>query len=178
MLPSSSSRRDVSYDSARREKKLDVYRAQHPADGKDELQQPISLSDAFQKVAQTPITIHDHPSSLTEATASLASRAANSARSSPIIIFIPSPHLGPLTPSKWMFESLGRNLAALGYTVVIPNVTKYPDGKAKEMVGDVRKVMRWAERHGREWGGDPERIWLAGHRYGNISLLDAHESPS
>ena len=45
----------------------------------------------------------------------------------PILIFIPSPHYGPLRTKKWMMTSLGRNLARLGYCVVIPDVVAFGD---------------------------------------------------
>ncbi|KAG8878926.1 hypothetical protein FRB98_005909 [Tulasnella sp. 332] len=134
-------KRDIPYDSTHGEHKLDVYGAHRLADGKHEIRQTIPLSRAFQTVARTPIMIHDPSPLLESAVASPTTITSIVAGLSPIIIFIPSPHVGPMTSSKWMFESLGRNLAAMGYTVVIPNVTRYPDGKTKEMVGDVRKVM-------------------------------------
>ncbi|KAG9047188.1 hypothetical protein FS837_002831 [Tulasnella sp. UAMH 9824] len=54
----------------------------------------------------------------------------------PVIVFFHSPQLGPIKGKKWMYETLGRNLADMGYTVVIPDLTSYPEGKAKQMVQD------------------------------------------
>lgn len=69
--------------------------------------------------------------------------AADGNTLSPVIVFFHSPQLGPIKGKKWMYESLGRNFAKMGYTVVIPDLTFYPEGKAKQMVQDVRRVLNW-----------------------------------
>ncbi|KAG9024063.1 hypothetical protein FRB95_012138 [Tulasnella sp. JGI-2019a] len=170
--PRRMTRRDVSYDNTQPTKRLDVYRAQpRQREGKNDSDQ-VSLAFAIRQVAQSMTSDSDEFITPVYTNRDLRTLVERPVTLAPIIIFIPSPHLGPLTQSKWMYESLGRNLASLGYTVVIPNVTRYPDGRTRDMVGDVRKVMRWTERHAAEWSGDPNRIWLAGHSLGaHLALL-------
>lgn len=92
----------------------------------------------------------------------------------PIIIFVPAPFYGPFRTKKWMMASLGRNLARMGYCVVIPDLiafgdthateslntssrqthsrrkssSQYPPSKIKESVQELRSVMRWAFDNG------------------------------
>ncbi|KAG8943878.1 hypothetical protein FRC03_002281 [Tulasnella sp. 419] len=107
-------RKDIHYGSLRAGKRLDVYRALPQPDD------PILSSNASE------ITDQYSPDGLT-----------------PVIIFIHSPHLGPLRGRKWMYDSLGRNLSSLGYCVVIPDITYYPQGRTEQMVDDIRRVMKW-----------------------------------
>ncbi|KAF8315808.1 alpha/beta-hydrolase [Clavulina sp. PMI_390] len=113
----------------------------------------------------------------------------------PIIVFLPAPHYGPIRTRKWMMASLGRNLARMGYCVVIPDVVAFGDvdedsgegnesaprrntrngfspSRIRDSVHDLRSAMRWAYDNGSMYGGDPSRIYLAGHGLGaHLALL-------
>jgi len=113
----------------------------------------------------------------------------------PVIIFVPSPHLeclpglGRVVDSsrngdksrvrtgkyrRWLFSSLGRNLASMGYIAVIPDISNYFDGegKVREMIEDVRGVAGWVERCIGTYCGDSSRISLMGHGFGaHLALL-------
>ncbi|KAA1069393.1 hypothetical protein PGT21_023259 [Puccinia graminis f. sp. tritici] len=51
-------------------------------------------------------------------------------------------------------------------------LTQFPDGRCQDSVRDIRCVLRWVASSIREYGGDPERIFVAGHGSGaHLSML-------
>lgn len=59
-----------------------------------------------------------------------------------------------------------RAFADQGFVFVSVNYRFYPDVTAKEIAGDVAKAVRWVRDHAREYGGDPDRIFVMGHSAG------------
>ncbi|KAG9018239.1 hypothetical protein FRB90_011808 [Tulasnella sp. 427] len=167
--------KNVSYGSTRPGNCLDVYKATpksrptHPTD----LQRPASpgrsTSRLFRPISTLPVPENGGP----EGDIVLARSVSGEANvPSPVIVFFHSPQLGPITGKKWVYESLGRNLADMGYTVVIPDLTSYPEGKAKQMVQDVRRVLNWTMMNIAKYGGDPSQIHVMGHSLGgHLALL-------
>lgn len=86
----------------------------------------------------------------------------------PIIIFIPSPQYGMFRTKKWMMASLGRNLARMGYCVIIPDLIAFGDepswmrtnprrrdatnriskSRLRESIEDLRRVIQWTADRG------------------------------
>lgn len=53
-----------------------------------------------------------------------------------------------------------------GFVFVSTNYRFVPKVTVKEMAGDIAKSIRWVHNHAREYGGDPERIFVMGHSAG------------
>src|SRR5207244_4731861 len=53
-----------------------------------------------------------------------------------------------------------------GFILVSINYRLLPDATIKQMAEDVAKAIRWAHDHARDYGGDPDRIIVAGHSAG------------
>ncbi|KAI9607301.1 hypothetical protein H4Q26_005818 [Puccinia striiformis f. sp. tritici PST-130] len=85
----------------------------------------------------------------------------------PVFVFI---HPGGW---RWFHKShflqLGLRLRRLGFCVVIPDFTQFPEGRCDHSVRDIRCALKWVSRS--------IRIFLAGHGSGaHLSLLTVLES--
>ncbi|KAA1068565.1 hypothetical protein PGT21_020818 [Puccinia graminis f. sp. tritici] len=95
---------------------------------------------------------------------------SSSAGLAPVFLFI--------HPGGWrwfeksLFLQIGLRFRRLGFCVVVPDFTQFPDGRCQDSVRDIRCVLRWVASSIREYGGDPERIFVAGHGSGaHLSML-------
>lgn len=76
----------------------------------------------------------------------------------PVIVYV-----GGANWSWWTKKSatlMGLRFRRFGYTVVVPHTRQWPEVKTKGMVEDLRQVLEWTAMHVREYGGDPDRIYL------------------
>ncbi|KIO20276.1 hypothetical protein M407DRAFT_30068 [Tulasnella calospora MUT 4182] len=171
---------NINYGSPRPGKRLDVYRATPSPNHADLATRqsspspPTPSSPTVSRKLGSSSTILPAPG-IGESMGDLVlsrNTAGEGNNLSPVIVFFHSPQLGPIKGKKWMYETLGRNLADKGYTVVIPDLTFYPEGKAKAMVQDVRRVLNWTMINIRRYGGDPFQIHVMGHSLGgHLALL-------
>ena len=53
-----------------------------------------------------------------------------------------------------------------GFVFVSTNYRLAPQGTVKEMTADIARAIRWVHDHAREYGGDPNRIFVMGHSAG------------
>jgi acetyl esterase/lipase len=53
-----------------------------------------------------------------------------------------------------------------GFVFVSTNYRFVPDVTVKEMAGDIAKAIRWVHDHARDYGGDPNSIFVMGHSAG------------
>lgn len=53
-----------------------------------------------------------------------------------------------------------------GYVVVIPNTRKYPQVKFPKFAEDAAAALAWVHKNVGDYGGDSERIFMAGHSSG------------
>ena len=67
---------------------------------------------------------------------------------------------------KSRYKFVGAALAERGFVAVLPNYRLYPEVKFPEFIADGAHAVAWAERHAREFGGDPHKIVLMGHSAG------------
>lgn len=82
----------------------------------------------------------------------------------PAVVFI---HSGwPRAPSRRCFERVGHMLASRGLVTLIPDFQVYPDGRYPGFIEDVAQAAAWAKANARRFGGDPSRLFLAGHAGG------------
>ena len=53
-----------------------------------------------------------------------------------------------------------------GFVFVSSGYRLLPEATIKEMAGDLAKALRWVHDHAKEYGGDPDRIFVMGHSAG------------
>jgi acetyl esterase/lipase len=64
------------------------------------------------------------------------------------------------------YRFVGAALAAHGVLVIVPDYRKAPAHPFPEFMADAAAAVAWARAHARDFGGDPERLFLAGHSAG------------
>jgi acetyl esterase/lipase len=76
-----------------------------------------------------------------------------------------------------LYRGVGRFLAGHGFVAVLINYSLSPAVRHPEHVRDVARAYAWTRRHVSEFGGDPDRIFLAGHSAGGhlVALLATDE---
>jgi acetyl esterase/lipase len=72
-----------------------------------------------------------------------------------------------------LYRAFGRFLARQGIVAVFPNYRLSPAVNHPEHVKDVARAFAWTRRHAKDYGGDPDQIFLCGHSAGGhlVSLL-------
>ena len=75
-----------------------------------------------------------------------------------------------------LYGNAGIALGELGVGTVVTNYRLHPEAKLDDMLDDVVGAMSWTRAHVKEMGGDPSRIYLAGHSAGGhlVALLGAN----
>jgi len=68
---------------------------------------------------------------------------------------------------------LARALTAAGMLVVIPDMRNYPWGSVPAMVEDVEQSIQWTFKNISAYGGDPEKVVLAGQSAGGHVVCTA-----
>lgn len=93
----------------------------------------------------------------------------------PIVVFVYGGR--GQTGSRGQYGFVGKALAARGVTAVLPDFRDWPEGPFPVFVQDIARAVRWTRDHARELGGDPSRIYLAGHSSGaHIAALVATDA--
>jgi acetyl esterase/lipase len=67
---------------------------------------------------------------------------------------------------KSQYRFVGAALAKAGYVAVLPDYRLYPEAKFPAFVQDGAEALAWVASHATEIGGDPKRIYVAGHSAG------------
>jgi len=70
------------------------------------------------------------------------------------------------TGKKEYYRFAGDAFAKQGYIAVIPDYSKYPRVHFPAFVEDGAKAMAWVYDHTADYGGNPDRIFVAGHSAG------------
>jgi acetyl esterase/lipase len=68
--------------------------------------------------------------------------------------------------ARSIYPFLGDSFARRGYLAVIPDYRKYPQVRFPAFVEDGAKALAWVHSHIAAHGGDPDRIFVAGHSAG------------
>jgi acetyl esterase/lipase len=77
---------------------------------------------------------------------------------------------------KSNYRFVGAALAEAGYVAVLPDYRLYPEVKFPDFLGDGAEALAWVVRHAARIGGDPQRIYLAGHSAGaHIAAMLAYD---
>jgi arylformamidase len=76
-----------------------------------------------------------------------------------------------------LYSSVGEFLASQGIGAVLPNYRLAPGVKHPEQIKDVARAFAWTRRHIADYGGSPEKLFLAGHSAGGhlVALLATDE---
>lgn len=73
---------------------------------------------------------------------------------------------------------VGRAFAASGFVTIIPDYRLVPQVRFPAFIEDGAQAIRWARDHAAQYGGDPQRIDIAGHSagayIGAMLALDRH----
>lgn len=68
--------------------------------------------------------------------------------------------------SKDQYRFVGAALARSGHVAVLPDYRLYPEARFPDFMADAAAALSWVVSHAAEFGGDPSRIYLAGHSAG------------
>ncbi|KAE8261376.1 hypothetical protein A4X03_0g3309 [Tilletia caries] len=84
----------------------------------------------------------------------------------PVILVLPS-IIPPLTwtNKRKTYLQLALRLRRLGYCVVVPDITYFPEARIKASIIDLRLVLRWVGANISRYGGDPNKIHVMGHGF-------------
>lgn len=83
---------------------------------------------------------------------------------SPVLLFIHGGYWRMLSSKEFSCTALGP--VAAGVTVVNVNYALCPAVTIEEIVRQARAAVAWTHRHARDFGGDPDRIYVSGHSAG------------
>ncbi len=80
--------------------------------------------------------------------------------------------------SGGLYPCVGQFLASQGIGVVMPNYRLFPGVKHPDQARDVARAVAWTHANIGKHGGDPRRLFLAGHSAGGhlVTLLAADDS--
>lgn len=67
---------------------------------------------------------------------------------------------------KTDYRFVGAALAESGYVAVVANYRHYPQVKMPGFLSDAAQAALWTAAHAKQYGGDPERLYLMGHSAG------------
>ena len=67
---------------------------------------------------------------------------------------------------KSQYRFVGATLAKAGYVAVLPDYRLYPEVRFPAFIQDGAAALAWVASHAAEIGGDPQRIFVAGHSAG------------
>jgi acetyl esterase/lipase len=77
---------------------------------------------------------------------------------------------------KELFAPVAQKLLPAAMVVVIPDYTLHPDAGYEQMADEVASALSWTLEHIEEYGGDPQRVVVAGHsaggHLGGLALMD------
>ncbi|MFD1121801.1 alpha/beta hydrolase [Methylophilus flavus] len=68
--------------------------------------------------------------------------------------------------NRGSYKFIGEAMTSQGFIAVIPDYRVYPEVLFPGFMEDPAKAAKWVKLHAAEFGGDPERVFLAGHSAG------------
>ncbi len=98
------------------------------------------------------------------------------AKNAPVLFFV---HGGAwVRGDRAQYPFFGNHFANAGYVVVAPSYRLAPQNPHPAQIEDVAAAFAWTVKHAAEYGGDPSRIFAAGHSAGGhlVALLAANEA--
>ena len=76
------------------------------------------------------------------------------------------------------YEFVGRALASRGFVTVIADYRLYPEVRYPDFLEDGARALRWVQDNIANYGGDPNRLFLAGHSAGAYNAVMQALDPS
>ena len=74
--------------------------------------------------------------------------------------------------------ALGHKFASRGYTTVLANHRLSPDVSHPEHINDIAAAFAWVHNNIQHHGGDPQRIFVAGHSSGGYLAMLLASDPA
>jgi arylformamidase len=107
--------------------------------------------------------------------AAASAEVARSTRPAPVLVFIHGGYWRALDKSDHSFVAPA--FAQAGACVVVPNHALCPAVTISDIARQIAEALAWTWRHAAEFGGDPQRITVAGHSAGGhlAALMLAHD---
>lgn len=68
--------------------------------------------------------------------------------------------------NRGSYKFIGEAMTSQGFITIIPDYRVYPEVLFPGFMEDPAKAAKWVKEHAAEFGGDPDRIFLAGHSAG------------
>ncbi|CAN5204373.1 alpha/beta hydrolase [soil metagenome] len=96
-------------------------------------------------------------------------RASTGAKPAPVLVFFYGG--GWDSGRRQDYAFVGQALAAQGFVTVVPDYRLYPQVRYPDFLTDGALAIRWARDHAAQYGGDPNRILLAGHSAGAYNAV-------
>lgn len=95
----------------------------------------------------------------------------SAASGAPIVVFFYGG--GWTTGARGDYRFVGEAFASRGYLTVIPDYRLHPEVRYPDFLDDCARAVAWVARNAARLGGDPKRIYLAGHSAGayNAAML-------
>ena len=93
----------------------------------------------------------------------------------PVILFVHGGGWHSGSPDD--YEWAARGLAPEGFVVALSGYRLYPEGRFPTMLEDTAAALRWVVDNAAEHGGDPSRIYLAGHSAGAYNVVQLALDP-
>ncbi|WP_332711853.1 alpha/beta hydrolase [Pelagibacterium mangrovi] len=79
---------------------------------------------------------------------------------------------------RWEYDFVGRALAARGFVTVIPDYRLVPEVTYPAFLYDVAVAAKWIETNITTFGGNPEKLFMAGHSAGAYNAVMMGLDPS
>jgi acetyl esterase/lipase len=89
--------------------------------------------------------------------------------SAPVVMFIYGG--GWKAGDKFEYEFVGRALASQGFVAVIADYRIFPEVRYPAFLEDNARAIKWIEDNIASYGGDPKRLFLAGHSAGAYNAV-------
>lgn len=103
-------------------------------------------------------------------------RPRNARGPRPMVVFLYGGNWDSGERQSYLF--VAEALVSRGYVVVVPDYRVYPQVVFPGFVEDAASAVAWAVRHGKEFDGDPARLFVMGHSAGAhlaaLLALDSH----
>lgn len=72
---------------------------------------------------------------------------------------------------KQDYRFVGEAFANKGYIVVIPDYRIHPTAKFPDFIEDTAKAVKWTHNNIKNYGGSPDKIYMAGHSAGAYNAM-------
>lgn len=93
----------------------------------------------------------------------------------PVVVFLHGGYWYQFTKEEWSF--IAAELCRRGVLVAIPTYSLCPGVTLTEIVRQMQGFIQWLHRSCETWGGDPTRIYLAGHSAGGHLAVTLARTP-